>query len=74
MNRTQIYLETSQRKLLRSIALERSITVSQLIREAIQDFIGRCRKPKADPLDGIVSLYRNPEDHEGSVRHDDLYD
>lgn len=74
MNRTQIYLERDQRTLLRTIAAERSTTMSQLIREAVQDLIGRYRKPKADPLDGILSLYQDAEDKEGSTQHDDLYD
>lgn len=74
MNRTQIYLERDQRTLLRAIAAERSTTMSQLIREAVQDLIGRYRKPKADPLDGILSLYQDAEDREGSTQHDDLYD
>lgn len=74
MNRTQIYLERDQRTLLRAIAAERSTTMSQLIREAVQDLIGRYRKPKVDPLDGILSLYQDAEDREGSTQHDDLYD
>lgn len=74
MNRTQIYLEVSQQKALRSMATERSTTISELIREAIEAMISRYQKPKSDPLDGIVSLYSNSEDREGSTRHDDLYD
>ncbi len=74
MNRTQIYLEPDQQKRLRSIAAEHATTISQLIREAIDELIGRHQKPKADPLDGIISLYSDSDDREGSTRHDDIYD
>ncbi|MBI2346256.1 MAG: hypothetical protein HYV03_05120 [Deltaproteobacteria bacterium] len=74
MYRTQIYLEATQRKLLKALAVERHATLSELIREAIWHFVGQYRKPKVDSLAGIVGLYRSESDREGSLRHDDLYD
>ncbi len=74
MSRTQIYLEPTQRRLLRTLAHERGVTLSQLIREAIWGLISSHQKPKSDSLQGIVGLYHNKEDREGSIDHDDLYE
>lgn len=74
MHRTQIYLDSDQQRILRAVAAERGATVSQLIREAVSELLARYRKPKADSLQGIVGLYRDESDREGSTRHDDLYE
>lgn len=74
MNRTQIYLDPDQQTTLRAIASERATTISELIREAVREIIGRYRKPKADPLQGIVGLYRDESDRTGAIHHDDLYE
>ena len=74
MSRTQIYLDPTQQRLLKSVAAERGVTLSQLIREAIWGLISNYKKPKADPLQEIVGLYRNEEDRAGALHHDDLYE
>lgn len=74
MRRTQIYIDPTQRKLLKEAALERHMSVSEIIREAISSWIRSNRKPKSNPLKGIVGLYRDASDSEGSVQHDDLYE
>lgn len=73
MHRTQIYLNPAQQKLLKEIAIERHATLSELIREAVWNFVAQYRKPKADALTSIIGLYHNKEDREGAVRHDDIY-
>lgn len=74
MYRTQIYLDDAQRRLLRTLAHERGTTLSELIREAIWELISRRRKPRTDPLNDIVALYRDEKDRQGSANHDDLYE
>lgn len=73
MHRTQIYIDTAQRRALKALAKERGISLSELIREAIWNLIAKFRKPKKRPLEGIIGLYNNPEDKTGSVDHDDIY-
>jgi len=74
MHRTQIYLDQTQRRLLKELAKERHASLSELIREAISNLIATYRKPKKDSLQGIVGLFHDEEDREGSVRHDDIYE
>ena len=74
MRRTQIYLDPAQRRLLREVADERGSTLSELIREAVWQFISVRLKPKGDPLSEIVALYTDANDSQGSVNHDDIYD
>lgn len=77
MNRTQIYLNPGQQKVLRVLAAERLVTISQLIREAIDELIARLRKSEEHPsrgLKGIIGICRNDGDRQGSIHHDDLYD
>ena len=77
MNRTQIYLDPSQQKMLRAMAEERTTSISQLIREAIGEIIARHRKQKAgssNGIEGIIGICRNELDANGSVNHDDMYD
>lgn len=77
MHRTQIYLDSAQKRTLRMIAAERSTTVSQLIREAIGGLVARYQKRGAHSSKGlgaIIGIYRDETDREGSTRHDDIYD
>lgn len=74
MHRTQIYLDSFQVKILKELAAARGATLSQLIREAIGNLIAACHKPKSDPFQGIVALYRDERDPKGSLDHDDLYE
>ncbi len=74
MHRTQIYLDTTEWKLLKEIAKLRDSTLSELIREAISLFIPRVKTPSPSNLQNIVGLYRSAADPRGSVDHDDLYE
>ena len=74
MQRTQIYLDTQQVRILKKMALRRKTTLSELIRGAIGQLIGKNVVPHQDPLRDIVGLYRLPEDSQGAKNHDDLYD
>ena len=74
MHRTQIYIDHVQRRLLRELAKERKASLSELIREAISNLIAQYRKPKGLPLQGIIGLYRDDSDKEGSTGHDDIYE
>lgn len=74
MQRTQIYLETTQRRVLKELARERGATLSELIREAIWNLVSSYRRPRGTPLEKIVALYGDAADREGSLRHDDLYE
>ena len=75
MNRTQIYLNTTQQSLLRSIAEKQKTTLSEVVRQAIDAWL-KLRKPseKKHSLSGLVGLYHDPEDAHGSENHDDLYE
>jgi len=76
MERTQIYLDRTQRRLLEGLARERRVSLSELIREAIWNFVGRAGtgKKRPPPLSRLVGLYRDEADTAGSTHHDDLYD
>lgn len=74
MERTQIYLDRTQRRLLEELARERHVSLSCLIREAIWNFVGKSRKGQPAPLSRIVGLYHDESDSHGSTRHDDLYE
>lgn len=74
MERTQIYLDRTQRRLLEELARERRVSLSCLIREAIWNLVGKTKKGRTAPLSRIVALYRDESDSHGSTRHDDLYD
>lgn len=77
MNRTQLYLDPAQQKMLRAMANERSTTISQLIREAIGEIIARYRKKEVESptgIEGIIGICRNESDVDGSANHDDIYD
>lgn len=74
MQRTQIYLDSAQRQALQILSKEKVCSVSGLIREAIWEFIGRSRTAKQDSLSGIIGLYRDAADKDGSENHDDIYE
>ena len=74
MQRTQIYLESAQQQALQTLSKEKACSISELIREAIWDFIGHSKTPKPDPLSGIIGLYHDTDDKAGSVNHDDIYE
>lgn len=74
MQRTQIYLDGDQRRLLKGIAREQGVTLSELIRQAIWRLITALKSPAKTPLHGIVGLYRDDADTTGSTNHDDIYE
>ena len=74
MHRTQIYLETTQWKIIKEIARVRGSTLSEIIREAIAMLIPKVKAATTSDLQNIVSLYRDESDRRGSVEHDDIYE
>jgi metal-responsive CopG/Arc/MetJ family transcriptional regulator len=74
MHRKQIYLDFKQIKILKKLAAQRGLFVSELIREAIWEFIFQHQKTKKDPIEGIIALYKNSKDSQGSLNHDDIYE
>lgn len=74
MHRTQIYLDGDQRRLLKGIAREQGVTLSELIRQAIWRLITTLKSPTKTSLNGIVGLYRDDADTSGSADHDDIYE
>lgn len=76
MHRTQIYLDGSQRKILKAMAAQQGMTLSALIRQAIWNLVAQytqTNQAQADGLTGIVGLYRDGGDTAGSNDHDDIY-
>lgn len=76
MHRTQIYLDGSQRKILKAMAAQQGMTLSALIRQAIWNLVAQysqTNQAATDGLAGIVGLYRDGGDATGSKDHDDIY-
>ncbi len=74
MHRTQIYLETTQWKIVKEIAKVRGSTLSGVIREAIAVLIPKVKTAARSNLQNIVGLYRDDSDRRGSMEHDDIYE
>ena len=74
MKRTQIYLELAQQRALQELASEAGKSLSELIRQAIWDWIRAHKKPKTGVLSSIVGLYDDKTDPRGSIDHDDIYE
>ena len=74
MQRTQIYLDPDQIRWLKKMASSRRSTLSEIIREAIGQWIGKKTKPQKDPLGNIVGLLSLPNDRSGAAHHNDIYD
>jgi len=73
MKRTQIYLTEEQHGYLKKLADLRDTTVSNLIREAITEYVVR-HFAEQDPLLDLIGLGKSGLT-DGSVHHDrDLYD
>ena len=62
MVRTQIYLDEAQKAELERMSSERKATVSELIRQAIDQFVGRSSTSLEDALDQSFGLWRDRED------------
>ena len=58
MVRTQIYLEEGQKSALDRLSAERAATVSDLIRQAVDQFIGRVSPDFEEALDRSFGIWR----------------
>ncbi|MFQ5856898.1 MAG: CopG family transcriptional regulator [Anaerolineae bacterium] len=73
MKRTQIYLTREQHQQLEVLAETRDTTMSNLIREAIAEYMARHLLVETDPLLDIIGLGESGLG-DGSVQHDrDIY-
>lgn len=66
--RTQIYLERSQHEALKRVATRRSVSMAQVVREAIALYLGKrdARKRPADQRDPAWSLIEAAREIGGS--------
>ena len=62
MVRTQIYLDEGQKSALERLSAERRATVSDLIRQAVDRFIGSESIKFEDALDRSFGIWRNRRD------------
>lgn len=62
MVRTQIYLDEGQKSALDRLSAERGATVSDLIRQAVDQFIGNESIHFEDALDRSFGIWRNRRD------------
>jgi hypothetical protein len=70
MIRTQLYLEPEQLTSLRQMAKEQDRPVAELVREALDLYLGRL---KMDPWDLLVGIGASGRD-DGALNHDEVYD
>ncbi len=70
MVRVQIYLEPEQIAHLRQIADSKDRPVAELVREAVDLYIGR---QEMDPWDLMVGIGASDRD-DGALNHDEVYD
>jgi predicted DNA-binding protein len=69
MERTQIYIDTEQKKKLQKIAAEESKTMSEVIREAIVSYIADNHRQAADKLNQTSGLWKDRKDIKDSVAY-----
>lgn len=73
MKRTQIYLTEEQHQQLEVLAETRDTTMSNLVREAITEYVARHVLVETDPLLAIIGLGESGIG-DGSIHHDrDIY-
>lgn len=76
MKRKQIYVDPEQEKRLQELAYSRKLPVSQLIREAIAEYLVEretpaLERPEDHPLWGIVGIFDDPDaPSDGAINHD----
>lgn len=70
MVRTQVYLEPEQVTSLRQMAEEQDRSVAELVREALDLYLGRLAM---DPWDLLVGIGASGRD-DGALHHDEVYD
>ena len=74
MHRMQFYIEPRVRDELASLAERRSVSMAQLIREAILSFISReAQAPDGDPLLDIVGMIDSPDVPIDAAENHDRY-
>jgi hypothetical protein len=68
MKRTQLYLQEDLWKLLHIRSRQQGRSISDLVRDAIQEKYGMSREARRDALRGIVGLWKDRDDLPGSTR------
>lgn len=70
--RTQVYLHRPQHRLLRQEAHRLGISLTELLRRALDDFLRRSRNPQVGERGGLSSLAGLGDSHlsDGSIHHD----
>ena len=69
MVRTQLYLQPEQIATLRQMAEEQERSVAELVREALDLYLGR---QEMDPWDLLVGIGASGRD-DGALHHDEVY-
>ncbi len=69
MVRTQIYLDEGQKEALNRLSAERLASVSDLIRQAVDQFIGRVSSDFEEALDGSFGIWRHRHIVDDSSRY-----
>ena len=69
MVRTQIYLDKAQKDALNRLSAERLASVSDLIRQAVDQFIGRVSSDFEEALDGSFGIWRHRHGLDDSSRY-----
>jgi hypothetical protein len=74
MHRTQIYLDDSLYQILRNRANRESKTISALIREILDEFLGiQPRKQGTDPFDAVIGTGKGDGSRVAENYEDYLY-
>lgn len=74
MHRTQISLEPEQYRRLGEEARLRGISLAALIRNLIDEHLGRQRPPEQDPLDDLIGIGQGSGAPVGREHNRHLYD
>jgi len=69
MVRTQIYLDKAQKETLNRLSTERLSSVSDLIRQAVDQFIGRVSSDFEEALDSSFGIWRHRHRLDDSSRY-----
>lgn len=73
MHRTQISLEPEQYRRLGDEARRRGISLAALIRDLIDNHLGRSRESEDDPLEGLVGIAEGTGEAVGREHDRHLY-
>ncbi len=73
MVRKQVYLDHKQNDGVKYIAVERGVTESEVIREALDQYLAGKPERRMDPLVQLIGM-ANTRDQDGAAQHDrDIY-